>query len=114
MSLHDDPFQTSFGEAQRVRGEPREAVSVRTSTSTRTSFSSSSSQPGRGRLEVQSIRVRPNVDLARQEDAAVDEAVAAANAGFGGRRDPVRAGVIRNRVRQRRPLRQRGNADQNY
>ena len=112
MSVHDDPFQTSFGEAQRVRGEPREAVSVSTSSST--SFSTSSSKPGRGRLEVQSIRVRPNVDLARQEDAAVDEAVAAANAGFGGRRDPVRAGVIRNRVRQRRPLRQRGNADQNY
>ena len=112
MSLHDDPFQTSFGEAQRVRGEPRESVSVSTSSST--SFSTSSSKPGRGRLEVQSIRVRPNVDLARQEDAAVDEAVAAANAGFGGRRDPVRAGVIRNRVRQRRPLRQRGNADQNY
>ena len=55
------------------------------------------------------------MELTREEDAAaVDEAVAAANAGFGGRRDPVRAGVIRNRVRQRRPFRQRGNADQNY
>ena len=124
VSVHDDPFQTSFGEAQRVREKPKENVSVRTSSSTRTSFSTSSSSsapqssaaPGRGRLEVQSIRVRPNAALARQEDAAVDEATAtaAANAGFGGRRDPVRAGVLRNRVRQRRPLRQRGNAEQNY
>ena len=107
-----------------MREDPREGVAVRTSSSTRTSFSTSSAasspqssaSPGRGRLEVQSIRVRPNVELARQEDAAVDEADAATNAGFGGRRDPVRAGVIRNRnrVRQRRPLRQRGNEEQNY
>lgn len=124
VSFHEDPFQTNFGEAQRVREDPREGVAVRTSSSTRTSFSTSSAasspqssaSPGRGRLEVQSIRVRPNVELARQEDAAVDEADAATNAGFGGRRDPVRAGVIRNRnrVRQRRPLRQRGNEEQNY
>ena len=63
---------------------------------------------------MQSIRVRPNADLARgEEDAAVNEEETNA-AGFGGRRDPVRAGLIRNRVRQRRPLRHRGNAEQNY
>ena len=106
VSVHNDPFQTSFGEPQR------ESVSVRTSSSTRTSFSTSSSQPGRRRLEVQSIRVWPNADLAREEDAAIEEETNAAS--FGGRRDPARAGVIRNRVRQRRPLRHRGNAEQNY
>ena len=62
---------------------------------------------------MQSIRVRPNADLARgEEDVAVKEETDVA--GFGGRRDPVRAGLIRNRVRQRRPLRHRGNAEQNY
>ena len=63
---------------------------------------------------MQSIRVRPNADLAREEEdaAAVKEEANAAS--FGGRRDPVRAGLIRNRVRQRRPLRHRGNAEQNY
>ena len=104
--------QTSFGEPQR------ESVSVRTSSSTRTSFStSSSSQPSasRGRLEVQSIRVRPNADLARgEEDAAAVKEEETDVASFGARRDPVRGGLIRNRVRQRRPLRHRGNAEQNY
>ena len=63
---------------------------------------------------MQSIRVRPNADLAaREEDAAaVKEETDVAS--FGARRDPVRAGLIRNRVRQRRPLRHRGNAEQNY
>ena len=65
---------------------------------------------------MQSIRVRPNADLAREEEdiAAIKEEETDVAASFGGRRDPVRAGLIRNRVRQRRPLRHRGNAEQNY
>jgi hypothetical protein len=79
----------------------------------RTSFSSSrdrepsaprSPSPGRGRLEVQSIRVRPQLDLAD----VVDEGSALDDAGSdpGVRRNPARSNVLRNRQRQRQ--RQRG------